>query len=110
MSHHSKEFDRIISEVKGVIFVAFHSPNCKTCKKMKPFYEYLAIEYPTNTYMNLDTNQAPNIANKYDIDRVPTFLALKNGKEIGRYTGPSNEELEKFITEISIKNETKKYK
>jgi thioredoxin 1 len=77
---------------------------------MKPFFEYLASEYPNNVYMTLDTNQAADVANKYEIDRVPTYLALKNGKEIDRYTGPSNEELEKFITDISSKNETKKYK
>lgn len=110
MSHHSKEFNRIISEVKGVIFVDFYSPSCKTCKKMKPFFEYLAKEYPTINFMTIDTNQAPDIANKYEIDRVPTYLALKNGKEMDRYTGPSNEELEKFITELVTKNETKKYK
>ena len=110
MSHHSKEFNRILSQVKGGLRVDFYSPNCKTCKKMKPFFEYLATEYPVNTYMALDTNQAPEIANNYEIDRVPTFIALKNGKEIDRYTGASNEELENFITELSKKNETKKYK
>jgi thioredoxin 1 len=110
MSHHSKEFNRIVSEVKGVLIVDFYSPSCKTCKKMKPFFEYLASEYPNNIYMTLDTNQAADVANKYEIDRVPTYLALKNGKEIDRYTGPSNEELEKFITDLSSKNETKKYK
>ena len=110
MSQHSKEFNRILSEVKGILIVDFYSPNCKTCKKMKPFFEYLATEYPVNTYMALDTNQAPEIANNYEIDRVPTFLALKNGKELDRYTGASNEELENFITDLSKKNETKKYK
>ena len=105
MSHHSKEFNRILSQVKGVLIVDFYSPNCRTCEKMKPFFEYLATEYPTNTYMALNTNQAPEVANKYEIDKVPTYLALKNGKEIDRYTGPSNEELEKFITDLS-----KKYK
>jgi thiol-disulfide isomerase/thioredoxin len=110
MSHHSKEFNRILSEVDGVIFIDFYSPNCKTCKKMKPFFEYLAKEYPIITFMTLDTNQAPEIANKYEIDRVPTYLALKNEKEIDRYTGASNEELENFISELSKKNETKKYK
>ena len=103
MSHHSKEFNRILSQVKGILIVDFYSPNCKTCKKMKPFFEYLATEYPINTYMALDTNQAPALANNYEIDRVPTFLALKNGKEIDRYTGASNEELENFITELSKK-------
>jgi thioredoxin 2 len=110
MSHHSKEFNRIISEVKGVIFVDFYSPNCKTCKKMKPFFEYLAKEYPNISFMTLDTNQAPEVANKYEIDRVPTYIAIKDGKEIERYTGASNEELENFISELAKKNETKKYK
>lgn len=110
MSHHSKEFNRIISEVKGVIFVDFYSPNCKTCKKMKPFFEYLAKEYPNVSFMTLDANQAPEIANKYEIDKVPTYIAIKNGNEIDRYTGASNEELENFISELSKKNETKKYK
>jgi thioredoxin-like negative regulator of GroEL len=110
MSYHSKEFNRIISEIKGVIFVDFYTPNCKTCKKMKPFFEYLAKEYPNISFMALDVNQAPEIANNYEIDKVPTYIAFKNGKEIDRYTGGSNEELENFISEISKKNETKKYK
>jgi hypothetical protein len=41
---------------------------------------------------------------------VPTYIAIKKGKEIDRYIGGSNEELENFISEISKKNETKKYK
>ena len=110
MSHHSKEFNRIISEVDGVIFVDFYSPSCKTCKKMKPFFEYLAKEYPSINFMTLDASQAPDVANKYEIDTVPTYIAIKKGKEIDRYIGGSNEELENFISEISKKNETKKYK
>jgi thioredoxin 1 len=110
MADYSSEFKKILSSYKQIIIVEFYSKHCKSCKKMTPFFEYLAKEYPNYVFLTIDAEKADDLSDKYDITMVPSFKAFRNEKIIDEYVGNSNEELENFINNLSRKTEIKKTK
>jgi thioredoxin-like negative regulator of GroEL len=97
-SVHSIAFYDILSNKKNDIFVTyFYSPSCRTCKMMSPFFEYLAIEYPNFSFAKINAVEADELSDKFNITMVPTVIAFKNNKELKRYTGDSNAEMEEFM-------------
>ena len=102
MSDHYSSFKQVLKRDK--IFVGyFYLPNCRSCKKMVAFFEYLTVEYPMFDFAKIDVNQAEDIAEELKISRVPTLIAFKNSKEIKRYTGDSNGDMESFMESLKSK-------
>ncbi|MDO8638347.1 MAG: thioredoxin [Candidatus Daviesbacteria bacterium] len=78
----------------------FWAPWCGPCQAMKPVIEELEKELKGQIeviQINVDENQAE--ASKYGVMGIPTFIVLKDGKEVGRKTGvTSKAELLKLIS------------
>ena len=73
---------------------------CGPCQAMKPVIEELEKELKDKVEVveiNVDENQAE--ASKYGVMGIPTFIVLKDGKEVGRKTGvTSKADLLKMIS------------
>ncbi|WP_146119375.1 thioredoxin family protein [Blastopirellula marina] len=68
-------------EVQGKIYF-FSAPWCGACKRAQPAYEKLRNEgYPIKK-INVDNDQ--DLAMKYGIRSIPTFVYVRDGKEINR--------------------------
>lgn len=101
ISSHTVAFLDILNTKKSEIFIAyFYSPSCRTCKKMSPFFEYLAVEHPNYSFAKINAHEADELADKYNITMVPTLIAFKNNNELKRYTGDSNAEMEEFVDSL----------
>lgn len=77
----------------------FWAPWCGPCNMMKPVIEELEKELEGKVEfekVNVDENQ--QLASKYGVMGIPTFVIEKDGKEIARKTGfTPKEELLKLI-------------
>lgn len=77
----------------------FWAPWCGPCKMMTPVLEELEKELASKVEIekiNVDENQAK--ASEYGVMSIPTFVVLKDGKEVGRKIGvTSKEDLLKLI-------------
>ena len=71
-----------------VIAYHFWSPTCGPCSTIKPAIADLIDEFPGIHFNAVNTRDDPQgIAVKLNITVVPTMVFLKNGVEVGRYSG-----------------------
>ena len=63
------------------VFVDFWAPWCGPCKSMLPYVEKLADEYGEKIkVVKLNTQDNTEIAAKYGITSIPTFMLIKGGE------------------------------
>jgi len=109
-----KTFDKLVLENKETVIAMFYATYCHYCKRFLPIFENNK-NIPHITFVLIDiTNDSNPLWEKYNIDRVPTIVAFKDGKEIGRRNSASSiglieADLENLLRDInSIINKTNK--
>jgi len=97
------EFNNLITTNKAVI-VNFFSFTCQPCMVIKPVYEALARDYavrcPELKFIRVNTGAARDIATKFAISSVPTFIGFANGKSIERFSGANKQKIESLIYQL----------
>lgn len=78
-----------LSEIpkKGIVIIDFFATWCGPCKRIAPMFESISNEYADVTFLKVDVDEADGIASEYDLTALPTFVCLKDGKEVGRVEG-----------------------
>lgn len=67
------------------VLLDFHSAMCGPCQQMRPVLQQLAASgYKIRP---VDIQRQPQLAAQYGVRRVPTFIALVDGRETSRVTG-----------------------
>lgn len=67
---------------------------------ISPILESLASEKPSISFVKTNTDVAQVLAENFSISALPTILAIKNGKEAGRFMGVRDKKfIETFIKE-----------
>lgn len=85
-------FDTLIQEARPVI-VDFHAIWCGPCKMQSPILKEVAEELGDKIkVIKIDIDQNPEIAERYNIQSVPTLMIFKQGelkyKKAGVHTKP----------------------
>lgn len=74
---------------------------------IKPFFEAKSREYavrcPEVKFVKVNTHVARDVANKYAISSIPTFIGFFNGKQVERFKGASKPEIEKLLYQLERK-------
>ena len=61
---------------------------CGPCRAMAPAFEEAARRAPPGVRLaKLDTEAVPDVAARLNIRAIPTLLAFRGGKEVGRQSG-----------------------
>lgn len=78
----------------------FWAPWCGPCKMTNPIIEELEKEFEGKVeFEKINVDEQPQKASQYGVMSIPTFVVLKEGKEVGRRIGvTSKEELVKLIS------------
>ncbi|RDU64680.1 co-chaperone YbbN [Helicobacter sp. MIT 14-3879] len=64
----------------GFTIVDFYAPWCGDCVRIEPILKELGKEYNIHK-INIDENE--NLSNEFGIQRIPTLIFFKDGKEVG---------------------------
>lgn len=86
----SSNFDRTISS-HGLILVDFWAEWCGPCKMMHPIFERLAKRYRNVKFARVNVDNAQEIAMRFGVQAIPTFIMFKNGQPVDRMMGAVGE-------------------
>ncbi len=80
-------FEQEVLQAKGAVLVDFWATWCGPCQMVGPIVEQLAEEQSEVKIVKVDVDQAQEIAGRYGILSIPTFVLFKDGKEVRREVG-----------------------
>ncbi len=81
-------FERQVGASGIPVVVDFWAAWCAPCRMMAPAYEQAAARLePRVRLAKLDTEAAPEVAARFGIRGIPTVIAFRGGREVGRQSG-----------------------
>ncbi|HUK99494.1 MAG TPA: thioredoxin domain-containing protein [Nitrospirota bacterium] len=81
-------FDRLVAHWPETLLVVFTSPLCVYCKIVDPVLQDLSWKKAGQLkVMKVDTESDFNLAERFKIEKTPTFIVYKNGEKILRVDG-----------------------
>jgi thioredoxin 1 len=82
--------------VKQVYY--FTADWCGPCKKVRPIVEELSRDQSEVKFQIIDVDSEGELARKFEVRSIPTFILIENGQEVNRFTGAkTKKDLENFI-------------
>lgn len=86
------DFPKIIEENKNVL-VDFNAKWCSPCRMMGRIIESIDEDYKDVVFLKVDTDEFPEIAQKFGVISIPSMFAFQNGKRIYVKVDGKDEEL-----------------
>ena len=86
----------------GKVLVDFWAEWCGPCRMIGPVLEEISEDYPAVKFVKLNVDEAPAVAQQFNVMNIPTVLAFERGEVKQRVVGamPKQkllEELEAFL-------------
>lgn len=91
-SHYNK-----IKDSSKLVVIDFTASWCGPCRFIAPVFNAMAENLTDVEFIKIDVDQLKEVAEKFNVEAMPTFVLLKKGKEVERVVGANKEELEKKI-------------
>lgn len=83
---HIEAFQKLL-QPNGINLICIQSKYCGPCVKMKPVIDSIAKHYPTVQLIKIDGGIDQIVMKSLQVNEIPSFIVIKNGKETFRKTG-----------------------
>ena len=86
----SQDFDQ--EKIKNkLLLVDFWAEWCGPCKSMHPIFTRMAKKYKSVRFARVNVDNSQDIATRYGVQSIPTFIMFKNGKVANTMVGAVGE-------------------
>ncbi|CAA2998024.1 thioredoxin H-type 1 [Olea europaea subsp. europaea] len=85
-------------ETKKLVVIDFTASWCGPCRVISPIFAEIAKKTPHVIFLKVDVDELRDVAEEFNVEAMPTFLFLKDGKEVDRVVGARKENLQDAIT------------
>tara|TARA_B000000437_G_scaffold172968_1_gene129017 strand:+ start:487 stop:897 length:411 start_codon:yes stop_codon:yes gene_type:complete len=86
----SQNFNQEISN-NDLLLVDFWAEWCGPCKSMHPIFTRMAKKYKQVRFARVNVDNAQDIAMRYGVQSIPTFIMFKNGEIANQMVGAVGE-------------------
>ncbi len=80
-----EKYNELMNKENAVI--DFYAEWCGPCRMLGPIVEQLSNEHPEYNLYKLNIDEFADLAEKHNVQSVPTIIYFKNGSEVDRTTG-----------------------
>ena len=96
-----ENFKEEVEEAEVPVLVDFWASWCRPCKMMEPVVEQISKDMGESIKVcKINIDEQPELAQKYNVMSIPTFVLFKEGQEQKRMVGAMpKEELTKIFEE-----------
>ncbi len=89
----NENFDEEVLQSEKPVLIDFYADWCGPCKMSAPYVEEIALEKSDILkVVKVNIDEAPEIAIKYKVLSIPTFILIKNKEIVKRETGAKDRE------------------
>lgn len=82
--------ENVLNSDKAAL-VDFWAEWCGPCKSMHPIFTRMAKKYKQVRFARVNVDDAQDIAMKYEVQSIPTFIMFKNAEVVNRMVGAVGE-------------------
>ena len=86
----SQNFNQEIAK-NDLLLVDFWAEWCGPCKSMHPIFTRMAKKYKQVRFARVNVDNAQDIAMRYGVQSIPTFIMFKNGEIVNQMVGAVGE-------------------
>ena len=86
----SQNFNQEITK-NDLLLVDFWAEWCGPCKSMHPIFTRMAKKYKQVRFARVNVDNAQDIAMRYGVQSIPTFIMFKNGEIANQMVGAVGE-------------------
>jgi thioredoxin 1 len=86
----SSNFDRIVSS-NNLVLVDFWAEWCGPCRMMHPVFTRMAKKYRHIKFARVNVDSAQDIAMRFGVQSIPTFIMFRAGQAVDRMIGAVGE-------------------
>ena len=97
-----EDFEHTVLAAEVLVLVDFYADWCAPCKAMAPILDEIAKKGEGRLLVaKIDTDRAPELSVKLEIRGIPTLIAFRAGREIGRTVGFDPGEIQDLLERVA---------